>query len=85
MAIRTRMIWISLIVSQVAAAQFVTVGQAAPKLVIRTVTQGRIEEEAGSKAMVLEFWATWCPPCRDAIHHLNELADQFKDRPIDFI
>lgn len=85
MAIRTRMIWISLIVSQVAAAQFVTVGQAAPKLVIRTVTQGRIEEEPGSKAMVLEFWATWCPPCRDAIPHLNELADQFKDRPIDFL
>lgn len=26
------------------------------------------------KVVVLEFWATWCPPCRKSIPHLNELA-----------
>lgn len=86
MSIGTRMIWwVSVIVSQISAAQPLTVGQAAPKLVIGTIEQGRVEEKLGSKATVLEFWATWCPPCREAIPRLNELAEQFKDRPIDFL
>ena len=34
---------------------------------------------AEGKVMVIDFWATWCPHCRNAIPHMNELADQFRD------
>ncbi len=37
------------------------------------------------KAVVLEFWATWCAPCVEEIPHLNQLAQKFKDRPIVFL
>ena len=37
------------------------------------------------KAVVLEFWATWCGGCVDSIPHLNDLAAKFKDRPVHFI
>ena len=37
------------------------------------------------KAIVLEFWATWCAPCVGAIPHLNQLVDQFAGKPIQFI
>jgi uncharacterized protein (TIGR03435 family) len=37
------------------------------------------------KVVVLEFWATWCGPCVAAIPHMNELAEKFKDKPVQFV
>ena len=31
------------------------------------------------KPLLLEFWATWCPPCRKSIPHLNEIFAKHKD------
>lgn len=38
-----------------------------------------ISEHAG-KVIVLEFWATWCPPCVEAIPSFKQLYDRFKNR-----
>lgn len=29
------------------------------------------------KVIVVDFWATWCPPCRASIPHMNELQAQY--------
>lgn len=33
-----------------------------------------------NKAILINFWATWCPPCREEIPDLIRLQNQYKDR-----
>jgi thiol-disulfide isomerase/thioredoxin len=37
------------------------------------------------KIVVVEFWATWCPPCRQSIPHLKELSENYKDKNVVFV
>ena len=32
-----------------------------------------------NKTIVIDFWATWCGPCRAAIPHMNELQQTFAE------
>lgn len=36
--------------------------------------------EYKGNVVILDFWATWCPPCREEIPHFNDLAKKYNER-----
>jgi cytochrome c biogenesis protein CcmG, thiol:disulfide interchange protein DsbE len=38
------------------------------------------EPDCNGKFVLIDFWATWCPPCREAIPELNRYAKEFGDK-----
>jgi cytochrome c biogenesis protein CcmG, thiol:disulfide interchange protein DsbE len=58
-------------------------GDTAPSFTI-TADDGRTISvpNFGGKVLVLNFWASWCPPCIEETPSLSELAAQFTNRGV---
>ena len=38
-------------------------------------------EDLKGKVSLVNYWGTWCPPCRREFPHIVDLAERYKDRP----
>lgn len=41
--------------------------------------------EMKGKVLVLDLWATWCPPCRKGIPHLVKLSKDYESRGVEVV
>lgn len=56
-------------------------GDPAPKLAVGAWVQGEpVTAIEPGKAYLIDFWATWCPPCVASVPDLNEIHKKFKDQ-----
>jgi peroxiredoxin len=58
------------------------VGQSLPDLTLAFVDK---KPDLKGKALIVEFWATWCEPCRDSMPALNETYKTYKDQGLEVI
>ena len=77
-----------LIVASIAALGFViadslrdkvvNVGDTAPDFTVKTESGLTLTRaDFGGKVLILNFWATWCPPCIEETPSLNALAKEY--------
>ena len=60
-------------------------GDYAPALKISQWVKGdkvNLKEGRGKYIYVVEFWATWCGPCRASIPHITEIQKEFKNKGV---
>lgn len=62
-------------------------GDAFPALALpRLEKGGRVDImgslPAGTRVVVVDFWASWCGPCKRSLPELSQIADDYKDRGV---
>ena len=61
-------------------------GQASPAFQFSDINGNKVGlQDFAGKYVLIDVWATWCPPCRKEIPALKELEHRFKDRNIVFV
>jgi len=62
------------------------VGKAAPLFSARTLEKKLVKlEKLQGKLVLLDFWATWCPPCRAEIPHLQKAYEQYHKKGFEIL
>ena len=72
---------------EIAKTTIVKKGDKAPDFTVEMVDGSKVQlSKLKGKVVVVNFWATWCPPCREELKHVQkQLIDRFKGKKFVFL
>jgi len=60
-----------------------SVAKMAPPFTVTALDGSRFTlDEMGGKVVLIDFWATWCGPCREELPHIKKIAQEFANEPL---
>jgi len=61
-------------------------GSPAPDFTLSTIDGGTVRlSDFQGKKVILNFWATWCPPCKAEMPHMQNFYEKNKDNGIEIV
>jgi len=62
------------------------VGKPAPEFNLPDLDGNKVElSSMKGKVLILDFWATWCPPCKEEVPHLVRLQSKYRDQGLQIV
>jgi thiol-disulfide isomerase/thioredoxin len=61
-------------------------GKPAPPIKLSLLDEGTLDlaDHQGKNVVILDFWASWCGPCRQGLPIASEVAKEFQDKNVVF-
>lgn len=64
----------------ISTASAAKVGDLAPNFTLKSTTGSNLRlSEFRGEVVMINFWATWCPPCRQEMPELEKLYSRYRD------
>ena len=70
-------------VEQYAENPALSLAKRAPAFTVNTLSGDKFQLDAmGGRVVLIDFWATWCGPCNEALPEMKKIAKDFAGRPL---
>jgi peroxiredoxin len=70
----------------IAGLGFAQEGKRAPEFSLKDIDgqSVKLEDFLGKSPILIDFWATWCVPCKEELPHLEDIYKEYKDKGLKF-